>query len=49
MLIKERISSFHGEQYGGWRKGQTKNWYDVLMVVRKYNKFKSQATSIWFF
>ena len=37
MLIKERISSFHGEQYGGSRKGQ---------VVRKYNKFKSQATSI---
>ena len=49
MLIKERISSFHGEQYGGSRKGQTENWYDVLMVVRKYNKFKSQATSIWFF
>ena len=49
MLIKKCISSFHGEQYGGWRKEQTKNWYDVLIVVRRYNKFRSKAITIWFF
>ena len=49
MLIKECTSSFHGEQYGGWRKEKTKNWYDVLIAVRKYNKFRLKAATIWFF
>ena len=49
MLIEECKSSFHGEQYGGWRKEKTKNWCDVLIVVTKCNKFRSKATTIWFF
>ena len=48
MLIKEYISSFHGEQYDGWIKDQTKNWCDILIAVTKY-KFRSKATTIWFF
>ena len=47
MLIKECIS-FYGEQYSGSRKEQTKNWCDILMVVTKYNKFRSKAIT-WFF
>ena len=38
MLIKECISSSYGEQYGGWRKEQTKNWCDILIVITKYGK-----------
>ena len=34
MLLKECISSY-GEQYGGWRKEQTKNWCDILIAVTK--------------
>ena len=49
MLIKECRSSFLGEQYDGWRKKQTKNWCDVLIVVTKYNKFRIKASTIWFF
>ena len=36
--IKEYVSSSYGEQYGGWRKKQTKNWCDILIVIAKYNK-----------
>ena len=49
MLIKECRSFFHGEQYDGWRKKQTKNWCDVLIVVAKCNKFRIKASTIWFF
>ena len=49
MLIKECKSSFHGEQYDGSRKKQTKNWCDALIVVTKYNKFRIKASTIWFF
>ena len=38
MLIKECISYSYGEQYGGRKKEQTKNWCDILIVITKYSK-----------
>ena len=49
MLIKESISSSHGEQYGGWRKEQTKNWCDILIVITKYCKLSLEVKLLIFY
>ena len=48
MLIKESISSSHGEQYGGWRKEQSKNWCDILTIITKYSKLSSEEKLLIF-
>ena len=48
ILIKECISSSHGEQYGSWRKEQTKNWWDILIVITKYSKLSLEIKLLIF-
>ena len=48
ILIKECISSSHGEQYNGWRKEQTKIWCNILIVITKYNKLNLEVKLLIF-